>query len=334
MHCSGRLPPAAAMATTPLPLPVRHSSSSSSSSPSPSFFQLPNKKRRQNRPVDHEDDGGEQAAVLQEEASLRTQALVYLDDFLHNSKWTDQLDQITIVQEAVPTMPELNSYGDLDEKEGTRVCRRLFKAVVVWDELGHHLWRTLRAASDQRRLVQQQFEATSGDMVHPAAFTSRRRPSRRSSGDSYDSAFSQLSLESAHESIVADGKRRLRLSPKKLSISSTSSSPESSLEPASTALERQASSDSNRHVHHDSIADQSQPLNATGKGGQASDAPLPPPPPKIHWPAAMKRTLGVFGEGRANLPIATSTRQRSNSHHSAHPRQGAPRPAVVAANFF
>ncbi|PFH59825.1 hypothetical protein XA68_11843 [Ophiocordyceps unilateralis] len=322
------------MATTASPLPVRQSSTSSSCSPSPSFFQLPNKKRRQNRPIEHDDDVSEQTAVLQEEASLRTQALVYLDDFLHNSKWTDQLDQIAIVQEAVPTMPELNSYGDMDEKEGTRVCRRLFKAVVVWDELGHNLWRTLRAASEQRKLVQRQFEgslkATSGDMFHPAAFTSRRRPSRRSSEDSYDSAFSQLSLESTRESTLssADGKRRLRMS-KKLSISSTSSSQRSSSELESAALECQASSDSSRHSHQDSVADQSHMLDATSR----VDAPLPPPP-KIHWPAAMKRTLGVFGDGRTGPATATSMRQRSHSSHSSHPRPEATRSAVVASNFF
>ncbi|RDA86899.1 hypothetical protein CP532_1873 [Ophiocordyceps camponoti-leonardi (nom. inval.)] len=313
------------MATSASPLPIRQSSSSSSS-PSPSFFQLPNKKRRQNRPIehDHEHDMSEQTAVLQEEASLRTQALIYLDDFLHNSKWTDQLEQIAIVQEAVPTMPELNSWGDLDEKEGTRVCRRLFKAVVVWDELGHTLWRTLRAASDQRKLVQQQFlKASSGDMFHPAAFTSRRRPSRRSSEDSYDSAFSQLSLESTHEpaSPPVDGKRRIRLS-KNLSISSSSSSSQRlSSELESVALERQASSDSNHQ------ADQSQTLEAPSS-----------PPCKMHWPAAVKRTLGVFGDSRANLAASSSssssTRQRSHSNQSHHPRQGATRPAVIAGNFF
>ncbi|RDA90843.1 hypothetical protein CP533_1530 [Ophiocordyceps camponoti-saundersi (nom. inval.)] len=311
------------MATSASPLPIRQPSSSSSSSPSPSFFQLPNKKRRQNRPIEHdpEHDASEQTAVLQEEASLRTQALIYLDDFLHNSKWTHQLEQIAIVQEAVPTMPELNSWGDLDEKEGTRVCRRLFKAVVVWDELGHDLWRTLRAASEQRKLVQQQFlKATSGDMFHPAAFTSRRRPSRRSSEDSYDSAFSQLSLESAREpaSPPVDGKRRVRLS-KNLSISSSSSSSprlSSDLEPV--ALERQASSDSNHQ------ADQSHALEAPSS-----------PPCKMHWPAAVKRTLGVFGDSRANLTAtSSSTRQRSHSNQSHHPRQGATRPAVIAGNFF
>lgn len=81
----------------------------------------------------------------------RARACNYLSTFLHSSPWTDQLDQITIVWDSVPSMEELDSYGELDEKEGTRNCRRLFKAVVVWDEVGHLLWQTLKAAAQQRQ---------------------------------------------------------------------------------------------------------------------------------------------------------------------------------------
>lgn len=81
----------------------------------------------------------------------RARACNYLSTFLHSSPWTDQLDQITIVWDSVPSMEELESYGELDEKEGTLNCRRLFKAVVVWDEVGHLLWRTLKDAAQQEQ---------------------------------------------------------------------------------------------------------------------------------------------------------------------------------------
>lgn len=74
----------------------------------------------------------------------------YLTNFLQQSQWTDQLDQITIVWDHVPAFEELESYGDLDESDGTRACRRLFKAVVVWDELGNSLWKALRDLADNK----------------------------------------------------------------------------------------------------------------------------------------------------------------------------------------
>ncbi|OAA38212.1 hypothetical protein BBO_07221 [Beauveria brongniartii RCEF 3172] len=90
-------------------------------------------------------------AAREADMESRARACNYLSTFLHSSPWTDQLDQITIVWDSVPSMEELESYGELDEKEGTLNCRRLFKAVVVWDEVGHLLWRTLKDAAQQEQ---------------------------------------------------------------------------------------------------------------------------------------------------------------------------------------
>ncbi|PHH86752.1 hypothetical protein CDD83_9802 [Cordyceps sp. RAO-2017] len=351
-------------AASPPPMVARHSSSSFSSSPS-SFFQLPTKKRRQNRLM--EQRRSEQAAVLlQEEASLRAQALIYLDDFLHNSQWNDQLDQITIVREAVPTMPELNSYGDLDEKEGTRACRRMFKAVVIWDELGHTLWRTLQAASEQRQLVQRQFELLSAatgfpdELFTPAAFTTRRRPSRRSSEDSYDSAAtsSRLSHESTtrqpqplpqplSQSPPADKKLRTKLS-KKLSTSSASSTSSSSWrtssESESPALDQQPPppyhGDGHHHLHHQQQQQQQPPHHQQPSDSRADASPAPATSSSRRAPhdgepslsafprilshncaSAVRRRFGVFGESRSSLMTMSAGRQpHGHSHHPSHSR--------------
>jgi hypothetical protein len=75
----------------------------------------------------------------------------YLERFLNESEWQDHM--VSIIQEAVPTMGELESYGELDESEGTRACRKMFKAVVVWEQIGHSLWEKLR--DDSRRDVRE-----------------------------------------------------------------------------------------------------------------------------------------------------------------------------------
>ncbi|KAG6010203.1 hypothetical protein E4U21_007680 [Claviceps maximensis] len=128
------------MATTATPIPIRHHNHP--------FFELPHKKRKQRRLLEEEQ---RQKALLEAEEQSRSLAWNYIVDFLHASEWCDQVDQITVVYEAVPTMEELESYGELDEKEGTRASRKLFKAPVVWDELGHGLWKLLSAAAAEQK---------------------------------------------------------------------------------------------------------------------------------------------------------------------------------------
>lgn len=69
----------------------------------------------------------------------------YLERFLNESEWQDHA--VGIIEEAVPTMGELERYGELDESDGTRACRKMFKAVVVWEQIGHSLWERLRKDS-------------------------------------------------------------------------------------------------------------------------------------------------------------------------------------------
>lgn len=80
----------------------------------------------------------------QAEQASRSLAREYLERFLETSEWQDHVDRIGIIDEAVPTMEELEAYGTLDEADGTRACRRMFKAVVVWEQVGHSLWERLR----------------------------------------------------------------------------------------------------------------------------------------------------------------------------------------------
>ncbi|KAM3506577.1 hypothetical protein MY10362_002279 [Beauveria mimosiformis] len=112
---------------------------------------MPHKKWRRRRITSYLQQEERDKAAREADMESRTRACNYLSTFLHSSPWTDQLDQITIVWDSVPSMEELESYGQLDEKEGTLNCRRLFKAVVVWDEVGHLLWRTLKDAVQQEQ---------------------------------------------------------------------------------------------------------------------------------------------------------------------------------------
>ncbi|KAM3512633.1 hypothetical protein MY11210_003727 [Beauveria gryllotalpidicola] len=117
-----------------------------------SLFELPHKKWRRRRITSHLMEQEERDRAAREaDMESRVRACNYLSTFLHSSPWTDQLDQITIEWDYVPSMEELESYGQLDENEGTRNCRRLFKAVVVWDQVGHLLWRTLKDAAAQQK---------------------------------------------------------------------------------------------------------------------------------------------------------------------------------------
>lgn len=280
--------------------------------------------------------------------SLRSQAWVYLEDFLHNSQWSDQMDRITIVRDAVPTMPELNAYGDLDEEEGTRACRRLFKAVVIWDELGHSLWGTLRAASEQRRIAQRQFDLGSprrsrfpDELRATAAYTSRR-PSRRCSEDSCDSDYSFESCDSFQSSAnsleapppvpplpaafvaaAADKKSRLKL-PKRLSRSSGSAS--SSSGRASCDMESADPQVTLCLDHYQQQPDAADPtvLDMLGRSPpRDSDSSFP----RIfshNCASAVRKRLGVFADSRPTLASLGAPRQSYSHLHLHHQAQQSP----------
>ncbi|KAI9150244.1 hypothetical protein HJFPF1_10002 [Paramyrothecium foliicola] len=125
---------------------------------SPTVFGLPARGRRQQTLRTESDsemddlmlERRQKRALEVEEASVG-RACAYIEDFLNKSEWSDQLDSITVHWESIPTMEELESYGTLDATEGTRMCRRFFTAVVVWDDLGHGLWMRLKKTSEQRK---------------------------------------------------------------------------------------------------------------------------------------------------------------------------------------
>ncbi|KAM5341607.1 hypothetical protein ACJ41O_014638 [Fusarium nematophilum] len=139
-----------------------------------------------------------------EEAEFATKAETsdFLTYYLERSPYKDQSDQISIAWDNLPSLGELESYGELDKTEGTQACRRLFKAVVIWDDLGLDLWETLsnslqgQAQSDDEDdgLLEHIYEeSASWDYVTP-----RRSRSRASSrGSSSETWFSGRSRQAS-----------------------------------------------------------------------------------------------------------------------------------------
>ncbi|EFY85425.1 hypothetical protein J3459_008450 [Metarhizium acridum] len=189
------------MAASATPIPIR--------SHSTTFFELPLKRRKQRRLLEQEQ---RQRALLEAEEESRSEAWNYIIEFLQASEWCDQMGQITVVYDAVPTMDGLESYGFLDEKEGTIACRRLFKAPVVWDELGRGLWKLLRSVADQKRAALDEVaRANAWNSAATEASTSltssRRSSSRRASEDSCATTTSGESV-SGHASLSSSPPRK------------------------------------------------------------------------------------------------------------------------------
>ena len=118
--------------------------------PSSPMFELRAKKRRQRRLMAQEQ---QQRAAQEAEEEARSDAFAYVVDFLHASEWSTQMDNISVVWDVMPTLDTLETYGNLGEQDGTVACRRLFKAAVIWDQLGHALWLTLRELVEQKRMA-------------------------------------------------------------------------------------------------------------------------------------------------------------------------------------
>lgn len=121
-------------------------------------------------------------AALEAEEYAKAETFEFLQSWLENSVWRDQLEQISITQQNLPPIDELWSFGELPETEGTHACRRLFKAVVIWDDLGHGLWQMLKTeASDRSSRSMFQEDAYTADYTSPP----RSRGSSRSSETCY-----------------------------------------------------------------------------------------------------------------------------------------------------
>ncbi|KAJ9423611.1 hypothetical protein QL093DRAFT_2272120 [Fusarium oxysporum] len=106
--------------------------------------------------------------------------------------------------ENLPSLGELESFARLDKTAGTQACRRLFKAVVIWDDLGLDLWETLNSTfhpesdeedSDDDLLDEISEEPVGWDHASPRRSRSRAS-SRTSSSETHNSERSrQVSSE-------------------------------------------------------------------------------------------------------------------------------------------
>ena len=75
----------------------------------------------------------------------------FLWKYIIHSPFFAQHSIISIDWDRLPTMQQLHLYGTLSEIEGTKACRSIFNAVVLWDDIGYDFWKTLKQGSDLRR---------------------------------------------------------------------------------------------------------------------------------------------------------------------------------------
>jgi hypothetical protein len=90
--------------------------------------------------------------AFEAQAMVKFETFDYLHHFIHNSEWKNFAEQITIDWESLPPKSEVESYGKLNKAEGTRACRKLFKAAVIWDDLGCSLWECLSGYNNPRNM--------------------------------------------------------------------------------------------------------------------------------------------------------------------------------------
>lgn len=171
------------------------------------LFGVP-KRRKQRQQQEQEQKDKEEKLRLQalEEAEFATKAETsdFLLYYLERSPFKDQSDQISIAWENLPSLGELESFARLDKTAGTQACRRLFKAVVIWDDLGLDLWETLNSTfhpesdeedSDDDLLDEISEEPFGWDHASPRRSRSRAS-SRTSSSETHNSERSrQVSSE-------------------------------------------------------------------------------------------------------------------------------------------
>lgn len=108
-------------------------------------------------------------SFMVDETLGKARAIEYLRDWLDTSEWRTHGHNVSIIEEEVPVLDELEGYGWLNEADGTRACRCLFRAVVVWEQVGHSLWETLqrearvREENDLRERREKLRRASEGD---------------------------------------------------------------------------------------------------------------------------------------------------------------------------
>ncbi|KAK7418794.1 hypothetical protein QQZ08_011117 [Neonectria magnoliae] len=159
------------------------------------------KKKQKRQEQERQQDAIMQRAALEAQEASKAATFKFLNTFLEESIWSDQLDQISITWDALPPMQELFTYGALPETEGTHACRRLFKAVVIWDDLGHGLWKTLKNNTHQSGRVSRELVSSfqSGRENSTSSYPTPER-SRNNSRSSTESRFSKKSRQQSTDS--------------------------------------------------------------------------------------------------------------------------------------
>ncbi|KAH7161631.1 hypothetical protein EDB81DRAFT_879947 [Dactylonectria macrodidyma] len=184
--------------------------------PKVTLFDGHKKRKQRQQEQERRQDAILQQAALEAQEVSRDATLRFLHDFLENSIWKDQVDQnqISIAWDQLPSLHELNTYGELDEGEGTKACRRLFKAVVIWDDLGHGLWQNLKSNSHRSGRVSRElaaaFQQNGGALQGSSGYLTpqRSRGSSRSSSETKFSRKSRKASTDSEDSSASDTTRR------------------------------------------------------------------------------------------------------------------------------
>lgn len=145
------------------------------------------KKRKQKQQQEQKVKEEQLRLQALEEAEFATKAETsdFLTYYLERSPFKDQCDQISIAWDSLPSLGELQSYGELDKTEGTQACRRLFKAVVIWDDLGLDLWETLSSNIEQQKMYDELDDDLLDEICEePADWDYTSTPRSRSRGSS------------------------------------------------------------------------------------------------------------------------------------------------------
>ncbi|KAH7129983.1 hypothetical protein B0J13DRAFT_530056 [Dactylonectria estremocensis] len=240
--------------------------------PKVTLFDGHKKRKQRQQEQERRQDAILQQAALEAQEVSRDATLKFLYDFLENSIWKDQVDQnqISIAWDQLPSMHELNTYGELDEGEGTKACRRLFKAVVIWDDLGHGLWQKLKADAHRSGRVSRELAAALAAQGSSGYLTPQR--SRGSSRSSIETKFSRKSRKGSTDTVDSSASD----TPRRSSVADTSPST-SRIVPTRSVTEPLCCSD------------------CTTKTVAASRYKLPKIIPS-GCANAMRKTMGAFGE--------------------------------------
>ncbi|KAM0420790.1 hypothetical protein ACHAPT_011451 [Fusarium lateritium] len=145
------------------------------------------KKRKQKQQQEQKVKEEQLRLQALEEAEFATKAETsdFLTYYLERSPFKDQCDQISIAWDSLPSLSELEAYGELDKTEGTQACRRLFKAVVIWDDLGLDLWETLSNTLRQQKMYDELDDDVLDEICEePADWEYTNTPRSRSRGSS------------------------------------------------------------------------------------------------------------------------------------------------------